>query len=269
VRVTKTIATGVLLGWMCQSSLAVQPPCIDRPTPPPCCADGQCFASPLTYGYYDTRWRRWPLEVMAQAQAAPTTPGAAPAAVQNEVPRFVRPPAEQEDRKAPPPSVPAGEQPGAAGRTQGPPAGPGGPAGPQGPQTPGGPAGPATQPHPGTGFTPPPFPGSGLPATPPTSPIQPGGQGTQPSTQPLYKNVPPESPLNRNVTPMGDADPPPALPFGPALVVPQQQQPTRDVSQQPAAMPVQRPAVRPTESPSNNDPPPAPPIALVSYEQEQ
>jgi len=24
------------------------------------CADGQCFASPVTYGYYDTRWRRWP-----------------------------------------------------------------------------------------------------------------------------------------------------------------------------------------------------------------
>jgi hypothetical protein len=97
-------------------------------------------------------------------------------------------------------------------------------------------------------------------------PGQPGGQSTQPSTQPIYKNLPPDSPLNRNVTPMGDADPPPALPFGPALVAPQQ--PTRDVSQQPTAVPVPRPAARPVESPSN-DPPPAPPIALVSYEQQQ
>jgi hypothetical protein len=265
VRVTRTIATAVVLGWMCQSSLAVQPPCIDRPTPPPCCADGQCFASPMTYGYYDTHWRRWPLEAIAQAkpQAEPGKPGAIPPALKNEVPAFVTPPPEQEERKAPPPSVPAGEQapgtgPGGTPRT------PTGPAGPQGPPSPTGPAGPATQPRTGPGFTTPGFPNPGLPS-PPTGPSQPGGQGTQPSTQPLYKSVSPDSPLNRNTTqPMGDADPPPALPFGPALVAPQQ--PGRDVSQQPAATPVQRQVAQPVESPSN-DPPPAPPIALVSYEE--
>src|SRR4029079_18293179 len=93
---------------MCQSSLAVQPPGIERPSPPPCCADGQCFASPMTYGYYDTRWRRWPLETLAQASAQ--KPGALMAPVQNDVAPLIVPPAEQEDRKAPPPSVPAGEQ---------------------------------------------------------------------------------------------------------------------------------------------------------------
>src|SRR6476661_8363210 len=117
---------------MCQSSLAV-PPVIERPTPPPCCADGQCFASPMTYGYYDTRWRRWPLESLAQASAQ--KPAALTPALQKDVAPFVVPPAEQEDRKAPPPSVPAGEQT-PAGTTSGAPRAPGGPAPPPGAQPP-------------------------------------------------------------------------------------------------------------------------------------
>src|SRR6476646_2418479 len=123
---------------MCQSSIAVQPQCIERPSPPPCCADGQCFASPLTYGYYDTRWRRWPLESLAQA--APGKPGALSAPLQQEVAPFVVPPPEQEDRRAPPPSVPSGEQApaGATGGTPRAPGAPGGPAAPQGGQPPSG-----------------------------------------------------------------------------------------------------------------------------------
>jgi hypothetical protein len=245
VRIPRTIVTGVFLGWICQPSMAESPP-LDRPTPPPCCADGQCFASPLTYGYYDTRWRRWPLECLAQA-----TPGQVPqlpAPLRQEIAPFVRPPAEQEDRKAPPPSVPAGEQTPATGtgvapRGPGGPAGPGGPMPPQGTQPPGGPAGPATPP-------------------PTTAPIvPPAAQGTQPSTAPQYKTISPDSPLNKS-GPMGDVDPPPALPFGPALVAPET--PIREAIQRPAAMPVQRPSGKPAESPSG-DPPPAPPVSLASY----
>ena len=244
---------------MCQSSLAVQPPCIERPTPPPCCADGQCFASPLTYGYYDTRWRRWPLERLAQA--ATVKPGALSAPLRQEVPPFTPPPSEQEDRKAPPPSVPAGEQvpPSATGGAPRTPGAPGGPAPPQGGQPPAGTGSPGTQPRVAPGY-----PTPGLPTPPQGPPVPPpAGQGTQPTTQPLYKNVSPESPLNRS-GPMGDADPPPSLPFGPALVAPEQ--PTHDVSQQPATIPRRSPSVQPAIAPSS-DPPPAPPIALASYEE--
>src|SRR4051812_44203447 len=146
--------------------MAHQPPCVDRPTPPPCCADGQCFASPLTYGYYDTRWRRWPLESMAQVPTGKPAPPTAP--LRQEVAPFVTPPPEQEDRRAPPPSVPAGEQtpvnvPGGATRTPG---GPSGAAPTRGAQPPAG--------------------GSGLPTPPQPSPTTPpAGQGTQPSTGPM------------------------------------------------------------------------------------
>lgn len=257
MRVTRTIATGVFLACLWQSSMA-SPPCIERPTPPPCCADGQCFASPLTYGYYDTRWRRWPMEHLAQAPMDKRT--ALPSQLKQEVAPFVTPPPEQEDRKAPPPSVPAGEQTpaatGAAPRTQG---APGGPAPPQGVQPPAGLGPPAGQPRGATGY-----PSPGLPTPPQSVPLAPpAGQGTPPATQPMFKNVSPESPLNRS-GPMGDSDPPPSLPFGPALVAPEQAR--RDVSQQPAATPTRSPRVKPANVPSS-DPPPAPPIALASYEE--
>jgi hypothetical protein len=250
VRVTRTIATGVFLGWMCQSSAAV-PPAIDRPSPPPCCADGQCFASPLTHGYYPTRWRRWPLETMAQAAEKPAP---LPATLREDVPPFEIPPAEQEDRRAPPPSVPAGDQMPAGVPSGAPPAqgAPSGPAPPQGTQPPAG--GPG---YPAPSFPPPQTAPPAAPFTPPAAPVPPSGTG------PLYRNLPPDSPLNRS-GPMGDLDPPPSLPFGPALVAPEQ--PLRDVSQRPAELPVQSPRVRPAYAPSS-DPPPALPIALASYEE--
>jgi hypothetical protein len=244
VKVTRTIAAGVFLGWMCPNSLASQPPGIERPTPPPCCADGQCLSSPLSFGYYDTRWRRWPLETVAQAPTG--KPAAVPVPMRQDVSPFVTPPAEQEDRKAPPPSVPAGEQT-PIGVPSGAPRAPGAPGGSTSPR--------GTQP---------PTSGPGLPTPPQPSPTNPpAGTGTQPGTAPIFKNVSPDSPLNRT-GPMGDADPPPSLPFGPALAAPQQ--PIREMSQQPATMPVQSPSAKPVRAPSN-DPPPALPVALVSYEQ--
>src|SRR5215212_9948992 len=164
---------------MCKSSLAVQqPPCVERPTPPPCCADGQCFASPLTYGYYDTRWRRWPMESLAQA--ANGKAGALPPALQQEVAPFTTPPPEQEDRRAPPPSVPGGEQtaPATTGATPRAPAGPGAPGAPVPPpgmQPPAGSGAPAGQPRGATGY---PSPGLPAPQTVPLAP--PAGPGTQP-----------------------------------------------------------------------------------------
>jgi hypothetical protein len=257
VKVTQTIATGVFLGWLCQSSMAVQPPCIDRPSPPPCCADGQCFASPLTYGYYDTRWRRWPMECMAQASTG--KPAALSPQLQREIAPFVTTPAEQEDRKAPPPSVPAGEQT-PAGATGGAPRTPGGPTNSPGTPPPaGGTNPPSGPPRGGTGF-----PSPGLPTPPPPTPAPPpSGTGTAPATTPLYKSVSPDSPLNRT-GPMGDADPPPSLPFGPAIAPPIQ--PAREVSQQPTATPHRSPSVKRVNPPSS-DPPPAPPIALASYQE--
>jgi hypothetical protein len=265
VKVTRTIATGVFLGWMCQSSAAV-PPAVERPTPPPCCADGQCFASPLTYGYYDTRWRRWPMESLAQASTGKAA--GLPSTLRQEFAPFTTPPPEQEDRKAPPPSVPVGgEQTPTTGAVPRTPGGPAAPIPPQGFPPPGGPAPPGAQPRGATGF-----PSQGLPApapqtapmTPQTAPITPPtGPGAQPAGQPMFKNVSPDSPLNRP-GPMGDADPPPALPFGPALVAPEQ--PSRDVSQQPSPAPVRTPSLKRVPAPSS-DPPPALPIALASYEE--
>jgi hypothetical protein len=63
---------------------------------------------------------------------------------------------------------------------------------------------------------------------------------------------------------MGDADPPPSLPFGPAIAAPEQ--PPREVSQQPAAIPRRSTSVKQVNAPSS-DPPPAAPIALASYEE--
>lgn len=248
MKVTRTIATGVLLGLISHTALAVAPNGIQRPTPPPCAADGQCLASPTTFGYYDTRWRRWPQETMAKAskaKAAVATPS------QEDVSPFVPPPMEQEDRKAPPPSVPTGEaptQPGSSG-AQSFPSGPGAPTGQQGGQQ-----------STGHGF---PMQPQTTPMTPPQGPP---GQPTQPNTAPTYRSVPSTSPLNRSGTsPMGEADPPPSLPFGPTLVSPGQA--PREVSQQrPVVVPAAGPAASPAASPSH-DPPPPLPIALASYEQ--
>lgn len=252
MKVLSTIAAGVFLGSFAASCWAVSP-CVERPTPPPCCADGQCIASPASFGYYDTRWRRWPLESLAQA--APQKPASITAPLQKEFGPFVVPPPEREGDKAPPPSTPVGEQTPAAG---GPPRGPGAPSGPGAQPGQQGPTGPGTPTGPSRGT--PGYPSTGFPAPPSAAP---GGPAATPSTQPLYKSVSPDSPLNRSgSSPMGDADPPPALPYGPALVAPTQ--PSHEISQQPAAVPRQAPAEQPADAPAN-DPPPAPPIALASY----
>src|SRR4051812_29373912 len=105
---------------LCGVTLAVPP--IERPSPPPCCADGQCLANPFTFGVYATRWRPWPV-----AAYDPTQAGAAavPARSMPELPPYEAPPPEQEDRKAPPPTArPAAEQGTGAGANTAAPSGP-------------------------------------------------------------------------------------------------------------------------------------------------
>jgi hypothetical protein len=248
VKLTTTIATGVLFAWMTASSVAASAP-VDRPTPPPCCADGQCFANPVTYGVYPTRWRRWPLECVEEVPTG--QPTALPAPLQKEVPPFEAPPPEQEDRRAPPPTAPVGEQAPAAAAPGMTPRAPSGTT-PTGPPS----AAPGTQPP-----TLPSYPPPGLP-TPQTSPLAPpAAPGTQPGEGPLYKGISPESPLNRS-GPTGDLDPPPSLPFGPQSVAPVA--PVREASH-PATIIIPGPSAKPVQIPSN-DPPPVPPASLASWE---
>lgn len=197
MKLRHAIAVGSLLLGLGQTALGQEPgcpPCIDRPTPPPCCADGQCLASPL-YGYYQTRWRLWPV--------APPATGVNkqfnPEQLQNQVPAFVTPPPEEEDRKAPPPTTPR-EEPGAGSRA--PSAG-----------------GPNTTSPTGENVVPP-APG-GSTTLPPTTPIRPPGDSSEPTgprrTLPPYSPQAPSGGRSLNGPgPMGESDPPPALPFGPA-----------------------------------------------------
>ena len=271
MKITRTVAAGILLAWMCPRALASPP--LDRPSPPPCCADGQCFANPLTYGWYEVRWRRWPME-SCMVQVAPGKTARPTVKPIDDVPPFERPDKNKEDSRAPAPTAPPTESQQGNG-TQ--PGGPGGARGPAGSQPggatpgPGGPTGTSPgstgfQPRTGSTYSPssPTFPPS-QPLTPPqntpsTSPqSMPGGQGTQPSDSPLFKNVPQNSPLNKAM-PTGDLDPPPTLPFGPQSIGPEQ--PVREASR-PATTPISGPVTSP-EQPPSNDPPPAPPVALVS-----
>lgn len=96
------VASGILAlcagnGW---STAASHPP-IDRPSPPPCCADGVCYPNG-TWGVYPTRWRRWPTEPSAALEPTPERPQ--PRDLGPDVPPYQTPTPEEEDRRAPPPT---------------------------------------------------------------------------------------------------------------------------------------------------------------------
>src|SRR3972149_6584192 len=38
---------------------------LDPPTPPPCAADGTCYPNRGAWGWYQSRWRRWPGDELA------------------------------------------------------------------------------------------------------------------------------------------------------------------------------------------------------------
>lgn len=252
----KRIAGSLLVVGMGRVVSAEPPPSLDRPSPPPCCADGKCIANPLTYGVYPTRWRHWPLECPMEVPGAEAGAQALPSNVQQEIKPYEIPPAEQEDRKAPPPTMPRAEEN----------ALPQGPGGPGGQRQPGGAQGQNTPPQSGPGAgtrTSPTYP---APSTAPYSQPDTTAPSTQPGTQPrvnplLRSPVPPTSPLYRG-NPSSDLDPPPSLPFGPQTVP--QREPVREASQRTTA-PISSPMVKPAQSPSH-DPPPSLPISLASWE---
>jgi hypothetical protein len=222
------------------ANAAGPPASLDRPTPPPCCADGICRPNPLTWGHYATRWRRWPTDYLEPlpAEAQP------PAPLGPDVPGYEAPPAEEEDRRAPPPTAPRGvpededQAPVPPSRT---PAGGVPPTTPVEPTTP-----PAERP------TTLPF---GEPGEAPAIPPQPYDTSPPPTTLPFGGESPTTLPFGE---PMGEVDPPPAPPF--AAPSPSGRPADR------AALPQRfQPGPRPMRAARPDDPPPAMPIAMSSW----
>jgi hypothetical protein len=218
-----------VLACCVEAAVGAGPPLLDRPSPPACCADGVCHPKPATFGWYQTRWRRWPATPLE-----PTPAEVPPGGLVPEAPAFERPPKEEEDRAAPPRTQaaeraleeeeeattprPTGEQPGVLPFGQP----------PGGLQTPL----PRGEGRPETPRMPMPWELEQEPATPETE------------TTPL---------------PMGDVDPPPAPPFAmPSLV----NGPAVDDAGRPAPGSEPRRTPRPAPTPTN-DPPPAFPIAAL------
>jgi hypothetical protein len=173
----KKAAAGLLFFGLGSTSLAVAPP-LDRPSPPPCCADGRCYSNPMSCGFYATRWRRWPLESLETTSAGQLGP---PAQQGGDFPVIEPPLPGEEDRKAPPPTAP--QEPARAQPSNS------GPAGSEGAPPA---AGPAMQPN----------------EQPPGGPLR---------SLPPYEPQVPNKSLN-DTGPTTDSDPPPALPFGPRAI---------------------------------------------------
>jgi hypothetical protein len=226
-------AAVVLLGWMCVVAFSAGPTSIDRPSPPACCVDGLCYPNPTTWGYYGTRWRRWPTTQLEPTPAEARPPGAPTP----EIPAFERPPAEDEEQAAPPPTRAAEEarqEEEEDARQQGTP--------------------PATLP-----FGPPqdsdtqPAPPSPLDNTRPAPPRMTLPWDQEPPT------TPPTTPLNEGA-PTGDWDPPPTPPFEkPSLV---ERGPARAAER--SSVPTMPRRTAPVHRSPSNDPPPAFPIAMAS-----
>jgi hypothetical protein len=247
MQLVKVIGTGALAMCVADCAYGAYPP-LDRPTPPPCCADGIGYPNVPTWGWYGTRWRRWPTDLGESA----VTPAAPSEKFGPDIKPFETPAAEDEDRRAPPPTQPKAEEE-KEGTEPGPEAPP--PAIP--------PAAPTT-PSPDRGFL-----------TPPTAPVIPPGRMPWEETTPPGPapngglESPPTTPLTpppgrmpweeTSEQPTGDLDPPPSLPSivtvgAKRALVPQAPESARQ--QQPPAAPRQ---IAPTD-----DPPPKPPVVLAS-----
>lgn len=71
--------------------------CVDHATVPPCTAEGGCYPARQSFGWHQTKWRRWPgTEEEPSLQAAPET-------ADELVPTYEEPRPEEEDQQAPPP----------------------------------------------------------------------------------------------------------------------------------------------------------------------
>lgn len=92
------LACGVIVAH----ATAAVPGLIDRPTPPPCAADGTCHPNTSEWGYYPVRWRTWPGVSFETAPAGAPTPEEQ---LGPELSPHETPPAELEDVQAPPGST--------------------------------------------------------------------------------------------------------------------------------------------------------------------
>lgn len=243
MKLSKVIGAGAVAIGACGNWANAAHPPLDRPTPPPCCADGVCHPNPETYGWYATRWRRWPTEVLEPAPEAPEPiKKLAP-----DVPPYVTPPAEEEDRRAPPPTKPAAEASEESGETP--------------------PTTPLTPPSGGSGLEPPPpsllSPPAG-PAGPAAAPpsLMPRSStplGAPPGAAPAKPPV--RMPWENGDEPTGDLDPPPSLPTSqwastgraPVSATPTRLEPTG----------LRQPANRPPKA-ATSDPPPTLRVSLAT-----
>lgn len=204
---------------------------VDRPTPPPCAADGTCYPNENTWGWYPCHWRQWPGEVLAPTPAgAQPTPAEGPG---GQLKPYETPSPEQEDAQAPPstktsaapeavPAAPPAEG-GAPARTSAAPGAPPEPVRP--PQT-----------TPATPHTTPNYPTPNYPT--PNRPTPGASSGARPSTT--------------------DNDPPPSLPWQVSSsrrrAAMADAAPRTDVQQHPTA----------PHQPAGNDPPPSLPSVFHS-----
>jgi hypothetical protein len=219
-------------------ALAVTPFPIDRPTPPPCAADGTCYPNEGTWGWYQCRWRKWPGE-----ELVPTPEGVqrTPAELQKgtDLTPYETPTPEHEDTQAPPSTTKKNETSSAA-TPEGEPGAPSEGAATSHPvpsaETPTPPRPPQATPAPSRGYSTPSYPTPNYPAPYKPSPTSPSGARQ----------------------PTGDADPPPALPW-----------PKSSLSRRPAvadALPNSGPRASRSVAPrsSGDDPPPSMPSLFHS-----
>ena len=75
-RSSKLAAIAMMAGFLvCQQTLFAARPVVRVSTPPlGNCPDGACYARPGKYGYYETRWKKWPGSDAAEATPAIATP---------------------------------------------------------------------------------------------------------------------------------------------------------------------------------------------------
>jgi hypothetical protein len=181
-----TLASCVLASMGVASAANAQiPGLIDRPSPPPCAADGTCYPNTDAWGYYPGRWRTWPGVAL---EPTPSTISPTPADLGPELAPHETPPPELEDKQAPPATTKRQPSPLGAEPTEN--GGDAEPVPPQIPQTP--PTGLPTS----DADPPPAFPLSLL-------------SGGQPAAPPAITKQVPANTAHRTAN-----DPPPAPPWG-------------------------------------------------------
>lgn len=217
------------------SAMAGSPIPLDRPSPPPCAADGICYPNVNEWGYYSVRWRRWPGHEL-EPEAVEPTPAEK---LGPDIEPYELPTPEEEDERAPPsttkrePEAPAfdTDQEGAESLDS--------------IDQLDGPSQPGYPPPSGSGTPPPSRPGF----SPPRPGLTPSGPGYR---SPLN---PPESPLQPSQEPTSDMDPPPAPPFA-------QNSSRRHSGTSAAMLPMEVQTPRPvSRTRAASDPPPAVPWA--------